>query len=76
MNRHGANSNNKLGEKNISQSRKGFDVSVKVDGIRVYRKFFKTIEEARTARDKAVEKYHGDNSSFWPISKNNAEVVK
>ncbi len=60
MNRRGANSNNSLGEKCISRQGKGFEVRVSVGGKCIFDKWFKTLPEAITARNKAVKHFHGE----------------
>lgn len=62
MNRKGANSNNKLGEKGIYRNGNGFSVQVMFNGKWVYTKWFKTLGEAIVGRNKALKKYHGEFS--------------
>lgn len=64
MNRKGANSNNKLGEKGIYKHGNGFSVQVMLDGKWVYTKWFRSLDDARVARDGAMKKYHGEFSEM------------
>jgi hypothetical protein len=64
MNRKGAQSNSISGERNITPRGNSFTVCVGLNGKTVFSKTFKTIEEARIARDNALKKYHGEFSSF------------
>ena len=59
MNRY-VQSNNKLGEKNISRHGSGFEVRIKVKGTVLFDKTFRTLEDAVIARDRAIQKYHGE----------------
>ncbi len=58
----GALPNNKLGLKDISWDKqaKKYVVHLEINEISVFRKRFNTLEEAITARDEAVKKYHGE----------------
>lgn len=68
MNRKGAASNNKLGERCIRKEKKGFRVQVKVGGKYVYDKYFSSIEAAIVARDKALKQHHGEFTSAEILS--------
>lgn len=64
MNRKGANSINKLGEKDIRRYDSGFMVRVRVEGRVVFCKTFKSLDEAIMARNEAITKYHGEFGHF------------
>jgi len=61
-------SNNTLGEKGITfynyNGYKSYIVQVHKDGKCVYRKTFKTLEDAKQARNQAIEKYHREFSYY------------
>jgi hypothetical protein len=56
----GVQSNNKLGEKCISPHPDGYRVQVHKDGEVVFNTTFRSLDDARLARDEAIEKYHGE----------------
>lgn len=60
MNRKSAQANNKLRERGISRHGAGFQVQVRVGGKHAYCKHFKTLEDAITARNIAIQKFHGE----------------
>lgn len=62
MNRKGAASNNKLGERCVRKERNGFRVQVSVGGKYVFNKTFRTLPDAIVARDDALKQYHGEYS--------------
>jgi len=64
MNRRGAQSNNKLGERNIRRNGRGFEVQIKKEGKIVFDKTFKNMEAAITARNEALKKYFGEYANI------------
>lgn len=60
----GVQSNNKLGEKNIHYvaRKRRFVVQVMVNRKNAFHGYFKTLEEARLARDLALAKHHGEHA--------------
>lgn len=53
-------SNNKLGVKGIRITRWGYQTEIGVNDKHIHLGYFKTLEEAKHARHKAVIKYHGE----------------
>lgn len=64
MNRHGANSNNKLGEQCISPHGNGFQVHITKEGKTVFNKWFRKLETAIYVRDNEINKHHGEFSNI------------
>lgn len=58
----GAQHNNKLGVKGVSERRGGYVAVISVNKKRIHLGDYKTIEEAKQAYDEAAKKYFGDFS--------------
>jgi hypothetical protein len=56
----GATRTNPLGEKCININYGSYRVQVRIDKKKVFDKTFKTLEQAREARDRAVKEFHGE----------------
>lgn len=54
------NINNTLGEKCISKSGTGFRVQIEKDGKFVFRKSYRNLSDAISARDEEIQKHHGE----------------
>ncbi len=56
-----AQSNNKLGVRGVSYTKRGrYQVRVNKNGVNVFSKCFKTLDEAVAAHREAITKYHGE----------------
>jgi hypothetical protein len=68
-------SNNKLGERNISEHYGGFMVRVYRDKRVMFRKTFCTLDEAITARDAAIKEIHGEYAYLDDQEQNSQDIT-